>query len=782
MDNLELFKRIVPDAIRKELENNTAKGKPIRTETLSRFVDSYSWSSKSHSIPRKLNTFLCRSVSYSPISGLEEINPTLNLYVDDSIDFSFTDLKQADTLFETQSIIKDQHEAVVILFECYELKKGNNVIALDVETNKSGKVISIQACFNGLFTLFFDGYILSMDVMKQVTKRLLLVSDTLIMHNAKFDIKALINTYKLSMSSFITHNIIDTFLLECMLTNGTQDRELSLGAVMKKYLDVTLDKTYQEKFLTRAETPFSDPEIAYACLDVAFLHSLVRQQLTCLVSIDQLSTYFTIEQEFLKVLVDMELAGLKLDKEKWEDWCLTSLENLETTRAKLDSTLFADSRTEKYRKKYIQGNLFAETTVDNSSTINWNSPKQVLEVFNLLGIPITENVDKKTINIYQYKFPIVKDYMDFKEQGKLVSTYGKNVLDFVKSDGSVYSDYGGSLTTILTDSTANRSYIEGLTQMVIVNYVLYISSGGNAAQVIRIPLNSYNGSYSSGADLSWLTTTKGVSYSHAPSQPLYVWENNLWIGNENKIHRYTPSSDTMSSSVLVLNSDNVITSIGSDSVANNLFVAISIGYNGNKSRSINNKIFIWDGINVKPSRASFVEGTVSAFYNVAGLTYILYGESGLGYWNGSGITLLRQLRILKGTNQPILNQYTITNWKNNLVVVDGNRILMYASIKNRPKAWYCVYVSLANNTDGFNYFNFVTTYDEDNLLISYNYLRSNTIRTRLLKLPMNVEEITNFYTDRGFTGKISLAPIDFKDNLVKVRAVKIIMNKLIQLT
>lgn len=453
MDNLELFKRIVPDAIRKELENNTAKGKPIRTETLSRFVDSYSWSSKSHSIPRKLNTFLCRSVSYSPISGLEEINPTLNLYVDDSIDFSFTDLKQADTLFETQSIIKDQHEAVVILFECYELKKGNNVIALDVETNKSGKVISIQACFNGLFTLFFDGYILSMDVMKQVTKRLLLVSDTLIMHNAKFDIKALINTYKLSMSSFITHNIIDTFLLECMLTNGTQDRELSLGAVMKKYLDVTLDKTYQEKFLTRAETPFSDPEIAYACLDVAFLHSLVRQQLTCLVSIDQLSTYFTIEQEFLKVLVDMELAGLKLDKEKWEDWCLTSLENLETTRAKLDSTLFADSRTEKYRKKYIQGNLFAETTVDNSSTINWNSPKQVLEVFNLLGIPITENVDKKTINIYQYKFPIVKDYMDFKEQGKLVSTYGKNVLDFVKSDGRIHSDFWQILETYRISSS-----------------------------------------------------------------------------------------------------------------------------------------------------------------------------------------------------------------------------------------------------------------------------------------------------------------------------------------
>ena len=353
---------------------------------------------------------------------------------------------------------------------------------------------------------------------------------------------------------------------------------------------------------------------------------------------------------------------------------------------------------------------------------------------------------------------------------------------FVKSDGSVYSDLGGSLTTILTDSTANRNYIETLTQMVIVNYVLYISSGGGAAQVIKIPLNSYDGSYSSGADLSWLTTTKGVSYSHAPSQPLYVWENNLWIGNENKIHRYTPSSDTMSSSVLVLNNDNVITSIGSDSVANNLFVATSIGYNGNKSRSINNKIFIWDGINVKPSRAIFVEGTVSAFYNVAGLTYILYGESGLGYWNGSGITLLRQLRILKGTNQPILNQYTITNWKNNLVVVDGNRILMYASIKNRPKAWYCVYVSSANNTDGFNYFNFVTTYDEDNLLISYNYSRSNTIRTRLLKLPMNVEEITNFYTDRGFTGKISLAPIDFKDNLVKVRAVKIIMNKLIQLT
>ena len=222
---------------------------------------------------------------------------------------------------------------------------------------------------------------------------------------------------------------------------------------MKSYLGADLDKSYQEKFLTRPEIKFNDSEIAYACLDVAFLHSLARQQLKVLSDLNQLSTYFTIEQEFLKVLVDMELAGLKLDKEKWEKWCLTSLAELQSAREKLDATLFSDPRTEKYRKKYIQGNLFAETVADNSSTINWNSPKQVLEVFDLLGMPITDSVDKKTINIYQYKYPIVKDYMDFKEQGKLVSTYGKNVLNFVASDGRIHSNFWQILDTYRISSS-----------------------------------------------------------------------------------------------------------------------------------------------------------------------------------------------------------------------------------------------------------------------------------------------------------------------------------------
>ena len=349
---------------------------------------------------------------------------------------------------------------------------------------------------------------------------------------------------------------------------------------------------------------------------------------------------------------------------------------------------------------------------------------------------------------------------------------------FVTNTGQIYSDYGSGLTLVATDVTANRTYLEGMTNMVIMNYNLYISSGGTNAEVIKIELNSYDGTYVS-ADYEWLTTTKGVAYQHSPQQPLLVYENNLWIGNMNVINRYNPITDTASYGTLSLNTDNIVTALGIDNNSGKMMIGVSLGYNGSGTRANQNKILIWDGINLKPTRAVNVEDIVTAIYNLAGVNYMLYGDNRLGYWNGSGITLLRKLRANRGISFGLSSRF-ISQWQGNLLVVDGNRILMYGSISNRPKAWYCIYVYRGNtpNNGGLRTITLITTKDTDNLFIATErFTNSSQYNTKMEILPMSLNKVSGFYADRGYAGELFFNKIDFGDKLVQIKGVKIFTKK-----
>ena len=74
-------------------------------------------------------------------------------------------------------------------------------------------------------------------------------------------------------------------------------------------------------------------------------------------------------------------------------------------------------------------------------TINWNSPKQVIKLFEEYGINVEvheKGVTKKSINADVIKpqrdeFPILKPYLKYKEMQKEVSTYGEKWNEYINS-------------------------------------------------------------------------------------------------------------------------------------------------------------------------------------------------------------------------------------------------------------------------------------------------------------------------------------------------------------
>ena len=68
---------------------------------------------------------------------------------------------------------------------------------------------------------------------------------------------------------------------------------------------------------------------------------------------------------------------------------------------------------------------------------NWNSPKQVIEAFRLLGIKLS---DTKGETLSRYEHPLAKALLEYRKTSKLVGTYGPKLLEFVE-EGRIYGSW-----------------------------------------------------------------------------------------------------------------------------------------------------------------------------------------------------------------------------------------------------------------------------------------------------------------------------------------------------
>lgn len=244
-----------------------------------------------------------------------------------------------------------------------------------------------------------------------------------ILQNAKFDLKFLFH------QNVILKYVYDTMLAEIIITNGLQYSGRDLATLAQKYCGVYLDKSVRGDIITNG---LSDAVLAYGAKDVKHLQEIKKKQLVIVEELD-LKRALDLDNSFVVVLAYIEFCGIKLDFDKWRQKTHKNIEVAKGVQDKLEAMLWEDK---KY--KYFSGMTNMWTGLQDC-TINWDSPKQVLELFNSYGIKTTirdkgvekESIDAKVLEPQQDDFPILKPYLEYKGLQKSISTYGLGWSKFV---------------------------------------------------------------------------------------------------------------------------------------------------------------------------------------------------------------------------------------------------------------------------------------------------------------------------------------------------------------
>lgn len=309
-----------------------------------------------------------------------------------------------------------------------------DVIQLDTETTgldpHTSKILTQQ------FGTEDDQFVIDNNTIDTTYFKPILDSDRLfILQNAKFDLRFFL---KLGIN---IRNVYDTFLVECILTTGLEDRKLGLDAIAMKYCNVVLDKTirggiHREGLTTKV--------IKYCADDVTYLKQIMDKQLE---QVEQynLQNVVNLENQVTRVFAKMEYIGISINKEKWLEVSEITEKGTIEIESKLDNILKAEPKLAKYVPKYIQSNLFdfEERELD----INWGSPLQKLNILKDLGFD-TDSTGDRFLQINKDKHPLIKELINYNRYSKLASAFGKEFLKFInKNTGRIHYNVWQILST-----------------------------------------------------------------------------------------------------------------------------------------------------------------------------------------------------------------------------------------------------------------------------------------------------------------------------------------------
>jgi len=258
--------------------------------------------------------------------------------------------------------------------------------------------------------------------IKLVVSLLMDSNKEILIHNAKFDLQFLYH------QGIYTPKVWDTYLGECVLYKGNKAIRRSLEATVYRYFNYILDKTIRGKIFREG---FTERVIKYCAEDVQYLPDIRDLQYNNFVQ-QGLINSMTLENLFVRVLAYIEYCGIKVDTNLWTKKIEQDKVNLEKSLKELNSWII-DNNLESFIETQLD--LFS---ADKKVSINWSSPKQVVELFSKLGID-TQVIDEKTgelkdsveanvIEKQSSKSSIVPLYLSYKKYEKILSTYGESVL------------------------------------------------------------------------------------------------------------------------------------------------------------------------------------------------------------------------------------------------------------------------------------------------------------------------------------------------------------------
>src|SRR5665811_286536 len=186
-----------------------------------------------------------------------------------------------------------------------------------------------------------------------------LESSLIVGHNLKFDSKFLKQQYGITLK-----NVYDTYLAEITLSGGRLARRkgASLKDLVFKYCGVTLDKSEQLGF--KKGEPLTAEQEQYALNDLKYLPEIMKQQQAKIKLLD-LENIVNIEMKCLPAIVWLELSGLHVDLEKFDEIKAAIQEQYEETEAFLQKELVT------YDKQCQLDGSFI------SNELNLSSPEQL---------------------------------------------------------------------------------------------------------------------------------------------------------------------------------------------------------------------------------------------------------------------------------------------------------------------------------------------------------------------------------------------------------------------
>lgn len=264
-------------------------------------------------------------------------------------------------------------------------------------------------------------------------------------HNVKFDYTVVYMDYGLELE-----NVFDT-MLASQLVDYEQEKEkglFTLESCVRRHVDPyaytsqlnlfapAYTKDTRKSFSSIKDEDFTPSQIYYGAADAAYTY-ILGKRLRKIAAEQGLTPAVEQENEFVKVLADMEINGLPTDRDLF-----------------IDASKEAVSIAENLRKD-----------LEMVAEINWDSPKQVNSVFKSIGVDtliidkktgeLKESVGKIVIEKQAAKFPVLKEYIAYKLADKKRKAYGEKFLRHVNPvDGRVHSSFLQLMSTGRTSSSS----------------------------------------------------------------------------------------------------------------------------------------------------------------------------------------------------------------------------------------------------------------------------------------------------------------------------------------
>jgi DNA polymerase I-like protein with 3'-5' exonuclease and polymerase domains len=231
-----------------------------------------------------------------------------------------------------------------------------------------------------------------------------------IAHNAKFDAKFIKHKFGVDLGG-----LFDTLLASQLVAAGDIEERHGLETVAGRYLNELVDKSER---LSNWDLELTAAQLEYAARDAAILLPL-REKLIERLKAESLIKCAQLEFECVMPVVDIELAGFFMHKDRW----LEQLGIVEKRRMEL-----AEQLQQVLAEESSQGSLFGGPQRDD---INLDSQQQLTKALNRLGIPVPDSTRNWKLQPLAAQYPVIATLLEYRTVQKALTSYGTNMIELI---------------------------------------------------------------------------------------------------------------------------------------------------------------------------------------------------------------------------------------------------------------------------------------------------------------------------------------------------------------